>query len=216
MRPYQVWRHTVGTPATDDVLVFEDPDERYYVAVDRTRTGRYIVITSASKLTTEVWFVDAGTPSAELRVVAPREEGVEYHVEHHVSDGGDDRFYVLTNADGAENFALMVAPVATPGREHWTTVVPHRPDVRLEDVDAFAHHLVLSERGRGLEQIHVLPIGSTPGATAPASTSSRCRRRCTRSGRARTPSTGPRPGDSATRRWSRRSPTTTTTPRRAP
>ena len=159
MRPYQVWRHRVGTPSSDDVLVFEDPDERYYVSVDRTRTGRYIVVTSASKLTTEVWFVDADTPAAELHVVAPREEGVEYHVEHHESVEGGDRFYVLTNAGGAENFELLVTPVATPGRGHWTTVVAHRPDVRLEDVDAFAHHLVLSERRRALEQIHVLPIG---------------------------------------------------------
>ena len=163
MRPYQVWRHTVGTPAADDVLVFQEDDERFYVSVDRTRTGRYIVVTSASKLTTEVWFVDADTPTAELRVVAPREEGVEYHVEHHVErnvDGDEeiDRFYILTNADGAENFKLMVAPVGEPERASWETVVAHRPDVRLEDVDAFAGHLVLSERERGLEQLHVIRL----------------------------------------------------------
>jgi oligopeptidase B len=155
IRPYQVWRHTVGTPAADDVLVFQEDDERYYVSVDRTRTGRYVVVTSASKLTTEVWFVDADSPTTELRVVAPREEGIEYHVEHH-ADANTDRFYVLTNADGAANFALMVAPVANPARAAWETVVAHRPDVRLEDVDAFAGHLVLSERERGLEQLRVM------------------------------------------------------------
>jgi oligopeptidase B len=161
MRPYQVWRHTIGTPAADDVLVFEEDDERYYVSVDRTRTGRYLIVTSASKLTTEVWFVDANTPAAPLSLVAPRDEGVEYHVEQHSSSAHGDRFYILTNADGAENFELRVAPVATPGRDRWETVVAHRPDVRLEDVDAFAGHLVLSERADGLEQLHVLRLAPT-------------------------------------------------------
>ncbi len=157
MRPYQIWRHRVGTPASDDVLVFQEDDERYYVSVDRTRTGHYLVVTSASKLTTEVWFVDADTPEAELRVVAPRVEGIEYHVEHHCFNDADN-FYVLTNADSAENFALRVTPVATPGRDHWEPVVAHRPDVRLEDVDAFAGHLVVSERERGLEQLRVIRL----------------------------------------------------------
>ena len=87
MRPWQIWRHTLGTSADDDVLVFQEDDDRFYVAVDRARSGRYLMITSASKVTTEVWLIDADDPTAPPTVVEPREQGHEYHVEHHVGAG---------------------------------------------------------------------------------------------------------------------------------
>jgi oligopeptidase B len=155
MRPWQVWRHRLGTPADDDVLVYQEDDERFYLSVGRTRTERYIIVSLGSKITGETWFVAADDPDRDLRVVAPRREGVEYDVEHHHSAEHGDRFFVVTNDDGAENFKLMVTPVDRPGRDHWREVIPHRADVRLEDVDAFAGHLVLSERAEGLERIVV-------------------------------------------------------------
>ena len=155
MRPWQIWRHTLGTAASDDVLVFQEDDDRFYVGVGRTRSGRFIVISSASKVTSEAWLVDADDPTAEPVVVEPREQGHEYHVEHHAGAGGD-RLFVLTNADGAENFSLMVTPVASPGRAAWREVLPHRPDVRLDDVDAFADFVVVSERAEAVERLQVL------------------------------------------------------------
>jgi oligopeptidase B len=158
MRPWQVWRHELGTPAEHDVLVYEEDDERYFVDVERTRTGKYLLITSHSKVTTEVRFVSADAPGETPRVVAERRSGGEYFVEHHWSRTDGDRFYIVTNDGGAENFKLMLTPVASPGREHWREVVPHRPDVRLDAVDAFADHLVLSERADALEQLRVLRL----------------------------------------------------------
>jgi oligopeptidase B len=155
MRPWQIWRHRLGTRADDDVLVQKEDDDRFYASVGRTRTGSYVVIALGSKITTEVWFVPADDPETAPRVVEPRRHGVEYDVEHHHSPDLGDRFFVLTNDDGAENFKLMVAPLDEPGRDQWREVVPHRADVRLEDADAFAGHLVLSERAEGLEQIVV-------------------------------------------------------------
>ena len=155
MRPWQVWRHTLGTAPADDLLVRQEDDDRYYASVERTRTGRFVVLTLGSKLTTEVWLVDADEPGASPRLVEPRDQGVEYHVEHHASAAHGDRLYVLTNADGAENFKLMVAPTASPGRAAWEEVVGHRADVRLEGVDAFAGHLAVSERAEGLERLAV-------------------------------------------------------------
>jgi oligopeptidase B len=158
MRPWQVWRHTLGTDADVDVLVYQEDDDRFFVSVDRARTGRVLVITSASKVTTEVRLVDADDVSAEARVVEPRVQGHEYHVEPHEGPAGS-RLFVLTNADGAENFALMVTPADQTARSNWKTVVPHRPEVRLDDVDAFAGHLVVSERADGLEHLRVLHLG---------------------------------------------------------
>jgi oligopeptidase B len=166
VRPYQLWRHVVGTPVGSDTLVHQEDDERYFVGVGRSRTGDYIVMSVESKVTSEVWFVPAADPTAPLRVVEPRTQDLEYHVVHHRSERDGDRFFVLTNADGAEDFSLQVAPVATPGRAHWREVLPHRPGTRIEGVDAFADHLVVSERAGGLEHLRVLDLRAEPDAGA--------------------------------------------------
>ncbi|MDQ1534602.1 MAG: oligopeptidase [Actinomycetota bacterium] len=154
MRPDSVWRHTLGTPAHDDVLVFRDNDERFDIVLSRARSGRYVLIHSVSRTTSEAWFVPTATPENDARVVAARREGVDYLVSHW-TDGADDRFYIVTNADGAVNFKLVTAPVAEPGAERWTDVIAHREHVRIERVDAFAGHLVVSERADGGQRLRV-------------------------------------------------------------
>ncbi len=168
MRPNEVWRHQLATSATDDVLVFREDDERFFLDVGRTRSGRYVLIESSSKLTSETWFVPTAAPDAEPRVVAGREHEHEYMVEHHKSDALGDRFLIVTNAGGAQNFALVAAPVADAGRENWTVVVPHRADVRLDAVAAFADHLVLSERADGLDRLRVIRLPGDESTTLPA------------------------------------------------
>ena len=155
MRPHQVWRHEVGTPAEADVLVYEDPDERFFVEVGVSLTDQWVHISSGSKVTSEELLIPAGDPTRAPLVVQPRQQDVEYDVTHAPSPVHGDRFVVLTNADGAVNFKLMSVPVATPGREHWVELVPHRPDVKLEGVSAFADHLVRYERREGVRRIVV-------------------------------------------------------------
>jgi len=152
-RPYRVWRHVIGTPAAEDVIVFEEADERFWVGVRLTRSERFLVIAASSKLTSEVWLLDAAHPAGEFTVVAPRRQGVEYEVEHQVTPDGTDRLLILHN-DNAENFELAQAPLADP--THWTPVVRHRADTRLLGVDAFADHLVIHLRTDGLTGLRVL------------------------------------------------------------
>ena len=160
MRPHEVWRHVLGTPASDDVLVLSEDDERFYMGVERTRSGRFVLIDVSSKLTSEVWFVPTDAPQTEPRVVAPRDHGHEYVVEHHWSaKEAGDRFLIVTNQGGrARNFELVTAPAADPGREQWTPLVPHREDVKIDAVNAFADYFVVSERTNGLERLCVLPV----------------------------------------------------------
>ncbi len=157
MRPHEVWRHTLGEP--DDVLVYREVDERFFLGAGRTRSGRLILVTSESKLSSEVRLADPDDPAAPLRVVEPRADDIEYSVDHHLAPDGTDRLFVVTNADGATNFKIMVAPTATPGREHWEEFVAHRDEVKIDDVDAFRDALVVSERTDGLEHIRVLGLG---------------------------------------------------------
>ncbi|GGI06444.1 S9 family peptidase [Egicoccus halophilus] len=150
-RPFQIKRHRLGTdPATDELLHQED-DERFWCGVGRTRSERFLAISVGSKVTSEWYLLDADDASAAPRLVAEREHGVEYDLDHR-----GDQLLIVTNADGAEDFKLVTAPVASPGREHWTELVGHRAGVRLEGVEAFASHLVLHERTQARTQLRVV------------------------------------------------------------
>ena len=149
MRPHQLWRHAVGTAPEADVCVHEEPDERFYVGVSKTKDDAFVVLELESKVTSEARVVSGDDPGGELRVVEPRRQGVEYAVEHH-----EGRFLIVTNAD-AENFRLVEAPVERPTRDAWRDVIAHRPDVRLEDIDVFAEHLVVYERAESSRRIRV-------------------------------------------------------------
>ncbi|MEU4294693.1 S9 family peptidase [Kribbella sp. NPDC026596] len=145
-RPYQVWRHVLG--ATDDVLVMEEPDERFWVGVDLTRNEQAIQIALGSKLTSEVWLLDANDPAGQPVVVAPRRDGVEYDVEH-----AGDRLLITHNAD-AENFSLASAPLDSPG--DWTTLIQGDASSRLLGTDAFADHVILYRRRDALTELAII------------------------------------------------------------
>ena len=158
-RPYQVWRHVVGSDATDDVLVLEEPDDRYWMGVGRERSGDLVVIGLGSSITTEVHLLDAHDPAASPVLVAPREVGVDYDVEHRRTPDGDHQLWITHNAEGAQDFMLSRTSLrdarAGRGRAAWVEAVPHRPGTRLLGVEAFAGHLVVHERADGLPRVRV-------------------------------------------------------------
>ena len=152
-RPEKVWRYRLGSSEPSQ-LVYHEADERFWLAVGLTRSQAYVVISAGSSVTSEVRYADAADPQAQFTVLLPRRDGVEYAVEHAVI-GGQDRLLILHN-DGAVNFTLTEAPVGDPTRQR--TLIPHRDDVRLDGVDAFAGHLVLSYRRAALPRIQLWPI----------------------------------------------------------
>jgi oligopeptidase B len=157
-RPDTIWRHEVGTPASLDVAVFIEPDERFWVGVGLTRSKRFLVLDIASKITSEVRVLDMVYPRGEFRIVWPRREGVEYHVEHAVV-AGEDRFLIVHN-EGALDFTVVDVAASEPDdRDAWRTVVPPAPGRRVEDIDAFAGHLVVEYRRDGLTRVAVIRLG---------------------------------------------------------
>ncbi|WP_151524154.1 S9 family peptidase [Serinicoccus kebangsaanensis] len=153
-RPYQVWRHEVGTPAEADTLVHEERDERFWMGVGTSRDDRHVIIWLGSKNTSECRLVDAEDPTGQARVVAPREEGVEYDVEP-----AGDRLWIVHNRTHRD-FELAVAATGSTSAQDWSTVVAGQDGVRLVGVEAFAGHLVLSLRREGLTQLQVLPLSA--------------------------------------------------------
>src|SRR3989475_8366630 len=129
-RPYQLWRHVVGSSAKDD-LVYEEKDHAFNLEGDRSRSKDFIFLTSASHTTSEVRFFGASDPNAALVLLQPREPGHEYY-----ADARAGTLYIRTNSAG-RNFRLVTAPVWAPRKENWTELVPHRGDVMLQDVEVF-------------------------------------------------------------------------------
>jgi oligopeptidase B len=154
MRPFQVWRHTLGTPTDTDVLVLQEDDERFELSVELTKSERYIVLSSTSQLTAECRVLPSDEPEGQPVMVEPRRQGIEYSVDHQ-----EDRFLILTN-DGARNFRLMATPVSTPGRASWVELVPERDGVRLNATDVHIKHVVLGQRSDGLQRLEVLDSSS--------------------------------------------------------
>lgn len=154
-RPDTVWRYRLGAgrPAEQ---VYHEPDERFWLAVGRTRSDAYILIAAGSAITSDIRYGDAADPAAEFTAVLPRREGVEYSLDHALI-GGEHKFLIVHN-DGAVNFTLVEAPVRDPFTQR--TLMEHRDDVRIDGVDAFANHFVVSYRREALPRIQVWPIGA--------------------------------------------------------
>ena len=149
-RSDKFFRHTIGSPESD--LIFEEKDELFDVDVYRTRDRAVIVLHSIAKTSTECRYLMADRPTGPLTMIVPRAAEHEYDVEHR---GG--LFYIRTNK-GANNFRVVTAPVATPAESLWTELIAHRPEVKIEGIDPFADHLVLSEWQDGLQQIEIVDL----------------------------------------------------------
>ena len=148
-RQYQLWRHTLGSAHAADVLVFEEPDERFNLGAGRTRDGKFLIMEASSHTTSESRFLAANDPAGAWTLVAEREEEHEYAIDHR-----NGLWFIRTNDQG-RNFRLVTAPVATPGREHWTALLDHRTDIMLEEVDLFERFFVSCEREDGLPRLRL-------------------------------------------------------------
>jgi oligopeptidase B len=143
-RPFQVFRHTLGTSVDEDVLIYQEQDEAYHLYVWKTRTQAYVFMSSGSSITSETYYLDANNSTASFQLIHPRTQGILLKIDHH-----SDYFYILTNEE-AINFKLIKTLVASPAKENWQTVIPHREDVLLSDISLFANHLVIYEIKGGL------------------------------------------------------------------
>ena len=161
-RSHRLYRHVLGASETDSLL-YEETDERFHVAIERTRSGGYLLLTSASHTASEVRFLRADDPYGEFRLIAEREENHEYYADHHpgsLPDVSEEVFFIRTNS-GGRTFRLLTAPVQNLGREFWREIVPNRPKVMLADVAAFKNHLVLFEREGGLPYLRVVDLAAS-------------------------------------------------------
>jgi oligopeptidase B len=149
-RQDRIFRHTLGAIGTEDPLVLHEEDERFNIGIGRTRDGRYLMIEAGSHTTNEYRFLSADTPTGEFNLIAPRIDDQEYYPSHR-----DGIFFIRTN-DAGKNFRVVTAPAATPGREHWTELIPLDPNHPLEDLDLFQSFAVATRLRLGLPALEIL------------------------------------------------------------
>jgi oligopeptidase B len=154
-RPMQVWRHRLGTAQAVDMLVYQEKDPGWFTHIHESASGRFCVIAGGDHETSEQWLIDLSDDAATPRLVAARETGVQYSV----ADRGDELF-ILTNADGAIDFKIVTAPVASPERANWRDLIPYREGVYILDLDLYAGHLVRLERANALPSIVIRDLAS--------------------------------------------------------
>jgi len=154
-RPTRVWRHRLGTKQADDVLIYEEQDSGWFTHLHESTSGRYCVIAGGDHETSEQRLIDLADPDAPPRLVAAREESVQYSL----ADRGDELF-ILTNADGAIDFKIVTAPLASPERKNWRDLIPHREGIYVLDHDLYSGHLVRLERANALPAIVIRDLTS--------------------------------------------------------
>lgn len=150
LRSEKIFRHVLGTPTSEDVEIYHEEDDTFGTYVTKSKSKKYIIISSFATMTTESRYLDADNPTGEFTVLQPRLKNLEYNVSHY-----KDHFYLLTNKDGATNFKLMKTPVSKTTVENWIDVIPHRKDTLLEDFSIYSDYLVLEERTNGLNKIRI-------------------------------------------------------------
>jgi len=160
-RPSRVYRHRLGTPTAEDALVYEEHDSRFFVSLGRTQSGRFADISVHDHETSETWLIDLTVADAMPRLVAAREASVQYDIEHHPAWAGEEVLLVRTNADGAEDFKIMLTPLAATARENWRDLIRHRRGVYLLNMTLFSDWLVRLEREDSLPRIVVRHLASS-------------------------------------------------------
>ena len=150
LRSNKIYKHSLGSNSKKDKLVYYEKDKTFYTNVSRSKSNKYIIISSYSTLTSEFQFLDADLPDHNFKLFNKRKRGLEYSISHFKKD-----FFIITNRDNCINYKLMKTSINNTDYKNWKTVIEHREDVLIEGIDIFKNYLVVSERSNGLNQINI-------------------------------------------------------------
>lgn len=154
MRPWQLWRHALGTTQANDVLIYQEDDPQYFVSVGMSRDEKVLLVQLGSSMTSEIRFLDANDATSPLQLLEERRHGIEYGVEHYTAKDGQQWWIKVTN-EGALDFRALASPVESLS---WKEIIPHRPGTRLDDVEAFESFLAIGERLDGSAVVRIVPL----------------------------------------------------------
>jgi oligopeptidase B len=146
----EIKRHQLGSDPENDATVYHEADPSFYIGVDRSKSGKFIIISNSSTLVSDYHILSTDNPKGAFAQFTPRESDMLYSIDHF-----EDRFYIVTNWN-AKNFRLMTTGIGTTEKSNWKEVIPHRADVLLENIEVFSNYLVLDERKAGQTNLRVI------------------------------------------------------------
>ncbi|GAB3723130.1 S9 family peptidase [Flavobacterium koreense] len=152
LRPDRIYKHKLGSNPSEDVVVYFEKDDTFNVSIYKSKSKKYLIISSESTLTSEFQILLSATPDEQFKIFQKRTRELEYSISHY-----EDSFYIVTNKDDATNFKVMKTPEDKTSKENWVDLIPHREEVLLEGIDIFKDYLVVSERFDGLNKIRIMP-----------------------------------------------------------
>jgi len=152
LRPDRIYKHKLGSNPSEDVVVYFEKDDTFNVSIYKSKSKKYLIISSESTLTSEFQILLSATPDEQFKIFQKRTRELEYSISHY-----EDSFYIVTNKDDATNFKVMKTPEDKTSKENWVDLIPHREEVLLEGIDIFKDYLVVSERFDGLNKIRIIP-----------------------------------------------------------
>jgi oligopeptidase B len=152
LRPDRIYKHKLGSNPSEDVVVYFEKDDTFNVSIYKSKSKKYLIISSESTLTSEFQILLSATPDEQFKVFQKRTRELEYSISHY-----EDSFYIVTNKDDATNFKVMKTTEDKTSKENWVDLIPHREEVLLEGIDIFKDYLVVSERFEGLNKIRIMP-----------------------------------------------------------
>ncbi|MFY8181457.1 MAG: S9 family peptidase [Flavobacterium sp.] len=152
LRPDRIYKHKLGSNPSEDVVVYFEKDDTFNVSIYKSKSKKYLIISSESTLTSEFQILLSATPDEQFKIFQKRTRELEYSISHY-----EDSFYIVTNKDDATNFKVMKTPEDKTYKENWVDLIPHREEVLLEGIDIFKDYLVVSERFDGLNKIRIMP-----------------------------------------------------------
>ena len=155
LREYQLWKHILGTPATDDILIYEEKDESFFISVFKSKSDKIIFLGSYNTISTEYRFLPTDMPDDDFKLLIPRQANHEYYAAAHGKD-----LFILTNYGGATNFKIVKTKINNPDIRSWTEVVPHNKDIFIEDFEVFKDYIVVNERKNGLLNLRIIDLNN--------------------------------------------------------
>lgn len=152
LRSFKVFKHILGTPITQDKVVYHEKDETFNAFIFKTKSDKYIVIGSYATVSQDYRYIDADKPNDDFKLFQVRERDLEYSIDHF-----QDNWYITTNKDGAKNFKIMSCPVDKTSKENWVDFIPHNPSILRQSIELFEKYMVVSERVKGITKLNVIP-----------------------------------------------------------
>jgi oligopeptidase B len=147
-RPYKVFKHTLFE--TNDELIYHEKDDAFYINLSKSDNKKYIFITMVSQNTSEVYYLSSDNKNDQIKLFEKRLKGTEYYIEQY-----EDYFFIITNRDNAFNFKIMKTELDNTIYQNWKEFIPHRENVRIDDIKLFENYIVITERSNGLKHIRI-------------------------------------------------------------